>query len=286
MFDISILVVLYGKKISDSSTLQSLSSLSAYDKKISLTIWNNGPCLLDANERATFKPKNFEITYIETINNISLALIYNEFLEQNVAKTYILLDHDSIVNYELFESYLNLTSNKVGLPYIYFNDVINAPFENGNVISAKQELSKNATITSIGSGLALGRDVVDMMLLKFERVFDERYYLYGVDTTFFTRLAMVDVIDNSVFVLLPGLQHSLSRLEEENDNITAFRILERSNDFGLSLRYYTPVYLIPIKFLYQLFKHVIYLAIHKKVSYNFFHVVKTFIKGQHYRSEL
>ncbi|MEZ9590422.1 hypothetical protein AB4302_05535 [Vibrio breoganii] len=285
MFDLSILVVIYGRSISDSSTLQSLKSNKLLKSTVSLTIWNNGPVALDTkNELDEFIESGFETSYVETISNLSLAEIYNKFILENSSASYVILDHDSFITNDLFNSYLRFPSNKVGLPKIDAMGEIKAPFINGQIISKDYKFKNNDLVTSIGSGVIIGSSVICDMKKRFIKVFDERFYLYGVDTTFFKRIYSMDSMDNSVFMLLPELKHSLSRLEKEDKLVTSFRIIERSYDFGLVLRYYTPVYLVPIRLSYQLLKHVKKLILKEKIIYNFKHVLRALVTGRHYRS--
>ena len=113
-------------------------------------------------------------------------------------------------------------------------------------------------------------------------MFDERFYLYGVDTTFCFRLFESDLI--KYVKIISGFDHSLSRLGTENSKMTKFRRIERSYERGLKLRYYVP---LP-KAIYLLLKTgtsvLQRLCMGKRYQVSFLYVLKAFLSGKHYRS--
>jgi len=117
---------------------------------------------------------------------------------------------------------------------------------------------------------------------KYGQVFNQRFYLYGVDTTFFYRVFNSRLI--SKIKIINGFEHSLSRLEVESDKVKAFRRLERTYDLGISLRYY---YSWP-KIVYFVFKftftHIKNRILKKDTSLYYKHFIKAIVTGTHYRS--
>ncbi|MNE26170.1 hypothetical protein D3C80_1195250 [compost metagenome] len=57
-----------------------------------------------------------------------------------------------------------------------------------------------------------------------------------MDTSFFIRLNKLALTEK--LQSMPGFEHSLSRLETESKEVKLFRKVERSYDFGLTLRHY------------------------------------------------
>ena len=226
---LSILVVLYGCELNESNTLNSLAKLSASLDVGNVVVWNNGPKNLDKEMVASFR-NSLDFELVETINNISLAKIYNEFIKSNDVDNYMFLDHDTSVNID----YITESKAFVGIvaaPKIYSNGNLHSPrFINKSLFSSKE-------ITAIGSGLIVSKEVATLLYKKYGSVFDERFVLYGVDTTFFYRLGQTINLESDLMVL-PELQHSLSSNEVESVKVNEFRVKEKSYDFGLRLRYY------------------------------------------------
>ncbi|PKG37971.1 hypothetical protein [Psychromonas sp. Urea-02u-13] len=286
MYQLSILVVLYNTSIGESSTLNSLLNLMVSDFKIKLVIWNNGPKsivkLLDSCETFT----GFDMSITETLHNESLSKIYNSFVDSGDAHNYLILDHDSVLSQSYIDAALHSSTNQVSVPVIICSDIIRAPFVNKLAYNQEMTITNSDCIISIGSGLVINKSVINEMRLQYGKVFDERFYLYGVDTTFFKRLN--NFTDKELFNIniLPPIVHSLSRYETEESGISNFRIVERSYDFGLSLRYYTAVYMVVPVILKSLFTSLNDKINHKKSVYDFKIVIKAYFTGKHYRTKV
>ncbi|WP_413691538.1 hypothetical protein [Psychromonas sp. KJ10-2] len=109
----------------------------------------------------------------------------------------------------------------------------NKPYYSGVNITRKSK------VVSIGSGLVIGRDVAAFVKKIYGDIFDERFYLYGVDTTFFLRVFNSN-LSNRINII-SGFQHSLSRLQKESNEVKKFRCIERSYDKGLTIRFYKKI---------------------------------------------
>jgi hypothetical protein len=281
MYKNAILVLLYNKKVVESSTLNSLKKSLVQYPVAKLVIWNNGPTLLSDTSVNEFENLAYEVEVKETISNESLAVIYNQFLANNPAEKYILIDDDSILNPEYILASSKISPEGVGMPIISSLGKVEFPLINGQPYSEKVEINSKSKVFTIGSGLVIGKGVVETLIKTFGYVFDERFYLYGVDTTFCYRLlnnALTDRIQ-----VISGFNHSLSRLESENVNVTKFRKLERSYDIGLQLKYYYS----PPKALWYLlrvwissFKQIL---LKKPPTFKLFALWRAFYSGKHYR---
>ncbi len=269
-YDVAILVVLYGCKPDSSNTLRTLMKFSSGFKNSRLVVWNNGPESINGDRLSSFEDF-FDVELVQTLDNISLASIYNKFLTSLDAKNYVILDHDTELNLDYCKG-ISSFDGMVGAPKIYSNGQLHSPRRDKNRFTYKTE------ITAIGSGLVISKTISELLMYKYSSVFDERFVLYGVDTTFFYRLSKTINLKNDLMIL-PELKHSLSSNETESVNVSDFRVKEKSYDFGLRLRFYP-----------TLDKFVLLLILFIKASYRcsplkLRYVVKSFLKGKHYRGK-
>ena len=159
------------------------------------------------------------------------------------------------------------------MPIILANGKPQSPCANG-VFSAGP-YSKNEYVTAIGSGIIISKEAANIVKKKYGNIFDENFALYGVDTSFFIRLNKLALTEN--LTSIPGFEHSLSRLEVESADIKLFRKLERSYDFGLTLRHYPSFSLLMMAFKQTLLWPIGRNRI--KISKAF----KVFVTGRHER---
>lgn len=280
--DSSILVVLYDCEIFESNTINSIRNFKYKNTK--LIIWNNGPKFLNEYNPGDFIGCGLDVEIKETIYNESLAVIYNDFILNNHSDRYIILDHDSKISFPYINEALKINKYNFGIPHIYSLGKPRSPIVNKTPLLCKDaELKRNDEIVGIGSGIIIGSEVVEKIKSVYGNVFDERFYLYGVDTTFFKRIN--NVLPNDYIKIINGFEHSLSRLELESEVLTKFRKKERSYDKGLTLRYYYP----PIKQIYIVLRITITAIIKKAMninnSLNYYSFIKSYITGKHYRDE-
>lgn len=284
MYQLSILVLLYNCGLEESKTLSSLFNVSFNLSNVKLVVWNNGP------EKIKYKNisngKNIEIEFIQTVHNESLSKIYNSFIDNNASVKYLILDHDSTVDQQYINSVMSSEIHNISIPEIICGGVIRAPFVNGKVYNKNMIFNNSDFIVSIGSGLVIGNDVIREMKNEYGRVFDERFFLYGVDTSFFKRLNKCLKKNAFEICVLPPINHSLSKLETEDEDISRFRIIERSYDMGLNLRYYTSTCKVPMHLMKYLFTDVMSCILNKKRYYSFLILIKAFFQGKHYRSKI
>ncbi|WP_417696199.1 hypothetical protein [Psychromonas sp.] len=281
MLETAILVLLYNKEIKDSSTLNSLIKSTAQYSNAKIVIWNNGPKKLNSVNSQALIDLGYQTEIVETVTNDSLAVIYNRFIKANQAKKYILLDDDSELSEQFIKASALSKPEHLSLPIITSNGKVQYPKIDRQFYTATTQLRATSSLSTIGSGMVIGKEVIVALNEHYENVFDERFYLYGVDTTFCLRLSRSKLSDRVKVIV--GFQHSLSKLESESAKMTRFRRIERSYERGLKLRYYVA---LP-KAIFLLLKtgtsSLKRLCIGKKYQFSFFYVLKAFIFGKHYR---
>jgi len=276
---VSILVVLYSCEIRESETINTLVSLGGGGKDVRLVIWNNGHQLLNEPNVDALLLKSFDsVEVIETVENKALSAIYNQFLERWSADRYVILDHDSTLNHEYLAEILCLKNIDIGVPLISSLGEVRSPVMRGEFHEGPY--SSDDGFIAIGSGLVLSDKVVSTMLKSFATVFDERFYLYGVDTTFFLRVETLNLAAS--ISLISGFKHSLSRLEKEIPEKKRFRSIERSYEFGLRWRYYYP----QSKFLLFLFFKIILKRCLCMDTLFITDIIKAIVIGRHYREKV
>ncbi|MGK2960217.1 MAG: hypothetical protein ACSLEM_04815 [Candidatus Malihini olakiniferum] len=247
---ISILVVLYGKKAEDSSSLKSLFNALSSDfffDKVNIFIFNNGPSLISLDEIQKswekMTKKEIYLSFAKDISNRPLSLIYNDFIEMFCfSDKYILLDDDSVLHTNFFECILRNEDFDLILPLIEsdYDKKTYYPVVDGVVFFEEAKRLKNELsyikINSISSGLTLSSNLVSCFKKRYNSVFDENYALYGVDSSFFLRLNKF-AKKRVVFKIMSGykIQHSLSRVSKKTSHEN---MKERIIDTGVSLRHY------------------------------------------------
>ncbi|MFA0337321.1 glycosyltransferase family 2 protein [Vibrio breoganii] len=283
MIDLSILVVLYDKDPWSSLTLQRISKYYTLAGNVNLVIWNNGPKSQIDNLKEFRKNFVCNVDIIETTNNIALSKIYNRFIRENESKIYVLLDDDSLLTAAYVNSLKAIGESSVGFPLIRCNHGVVSPKSIDFDISVGAKVPKGTLITALGSGMVIGNEVVKKLIGKYHNVFDERFVLYGVDTTFCLRLNEASISEDIKFI--EGFEHSLSRLTKESSSMSNFRLKERSYDRGMRIRYYSDFPRSLLQFFYMLYQDFLNILLNKPREIIFSHFVVAFIRGRHYRSK-
>jgi hypothetical protein len=242
-------------------------------KGCKVVIWNNGPNSISFE--LPYNNGDVEWFFEESINNMSLAKIYNQFISSYSAERYVILDYDTKPNSNYIYDVLSLSIDKIGIPIIKNKGVVQSPRVNRGF--SLPPYRKTDSISAIGSGLNFSNKTVEMFINEYGNVFDDRFVLYGIDSTFFIRLARIGL--NDELVLCSEIQHSLSRLENEGSGVTEFRRIERGYDFGLQLRFY-----FRFKLLVSFFKILIF-SLGRNNSISVWHIFSSFIRGYHPRSK-
>ncbi|WP_350432820.1 hypothetical protein ABIS04_05305 [Shewanella sp. H8] len=269
--DIVFTVVLYNKRVSNSSTVISLIKNFSQKCNSKLIIWNNGKLCCD------FDGIDFETIEVELIDhrgNESLAKIYNTIIDGFNSDKYVFFDDDSNVNKQYLDDIFFANKFNTCIPIITAESNIISP----TVLKGDLKLGNidnDTMLQGIGSGLVLSRYIIERIKVIQDLVFDERFYLYGVDTVFFNTLFSLK--ESTYITVIRGFEHDLSRLN--NNNNSYFRVKERSYAFGLYCRYYPSfinlknLLLLSIKATYK-----------NDELYNLKYVYKAIVSGKHYRN--
>lgn len=244
MKTIAMVVILYGKHFEESKTLQSLIRFS--HRLDQLLIVNNGPKNLDIHDPffIALSKKHKHVEFENQIQNKPLSWIYNDFINSIDADYYVLFDDDTEINLD-YESFL-FQMNNIDLELPKIISIIDKkqyyPKLNGKLVLRKGVVTEKDKFFSIGSGIILSRNVKDKFNKDGIDLFDRRFALYGVDTSFFRRL---NNLNKDIFLISSEtvLNHSLSSTESI---IADWRQEERLYDEILSLKYYSKYRLLKI----------------------------------------
>jgi hypothetical protein len=283
MFETIILVLLYNKEINESNTITSLLKSNVQYQNARIVIWNNGPKHIETIDSVLLENLGYDVVIEETLNNESLAVIYNRFIAKNESKKYILLDDDSVLNPKYILASSQSKSTDISMPIIYSEGEVRSPKIDEQPYGQETELTSKNKVITIGSGLVIGIDIVNSLKENYKDIFDERFYLYGVDTTFCFRIYDSKLTEK--IKIISGFEHSLSRLEKEDLKTTKFRRLERSYDQGLTLKYYYPLSkAVSIMLLTgsRTLKRILCMQPH---TVDLLSLLKAFLLGKHYRKD-
>ncbi|WP_454442515.1 glycosyltransferase family 2 protein [Vibrio bathopelagicus] len=278
----SFLVLLYNKEIQNSNTLNQLRDSKLSFARCQLTIWNNGPKLLMNQAVSNFEKLGFSVSIVETLENRSLANIYNQFAGSVNSDKYVILDDDSILNDDYLKDVLAANNDEVCIPIIRMNDEVKGPRINKRMVLEPSLFTNRVRISAIGSGTVLGSKVAELMKQQEGTIFDEKFFFYGVDTTFFLRLNRLS--QEVPFRVISSFSHSLSRYEKESDKVREFRKKERSCTTALRLRHYKPVingFTLYLKHMLSSSSKVIF---GKESKIDFKEFTLAYVSGKHYRT--
>lgn len=279
----SLLIVLYNKDIRQSKTITSIIQSKVHFSGYKLVIWNNGPRRLVSKDVKCLEEKGFDVEIVETVSNISLAVLYNKFISMTKAERYVILDDDSTLNDLYLEAVKDSNKDALTIPIVTSGGKPRSPIVDGKC--NQMEVNPDSQVAAIGSGIIIGRKLIDSIHIEYNTVFDERFYLYGVDSTFFIRVC--SLLNRPLIDIINGFEHSLSRLEDEGEELKQFRRRERACDCALTLRYYSRSKFISyLKLLKMLFVLTLKEVRREKTNINLVTYVKCALSGKHYRNNL
>lgn len=269
---ISLLVILYGKKFNESETLKSIVDFTC--KLDNLVVVNNGPNELSNEDEFLdlLRLKHHNVIFNEYLENRPLSWIYNDFTQQYDSDYYVFLDDDTHISKYYEELVFNLDNIDIELPKIYAiqDQKQYYPIVNGAVYSSNGLIKEYSEIYSIGSGLILSKKVKELFKESNLELFDSNFALYGVDTSFFRKINFLKN-KGTIFNItsLMSVDHSLSRTEGE---ISEWRYIERLYDQTLSIKYYQQLkFLRLIKLLIKNIPKFKYIKIILLTYFNGFH---------------
>ncbi|BES84184.1 hypothetical protein PEC302107_26300 [Pectobacterium araliae] len=274
--DIVILVVLYNKKVEDSTTIRTLCENNF--NNTTLIIHNNGPHVIDFPICISRKieEKFDSVIFINTVENKPLSFLYNDIIDKyDLAKRFIFFDDDSQVT-DSFVRAIYADGYDIEMPKIISlsDNLVYYPQANGKVVQEDGELNPFNLFT-IGSGLIIHRRLINKFEKHQIKLFDEHYALYGVDFSLFRNIYIL-YKKGEAFNLITSsfLYHSLSRTEGKDP---PFRKMERLIDFALTVRWYPSLKLYFI-FLIKCMRAIFFLR-WNEVSV----IISTYIRGDHPR---
>lgn len=249
---ICFLVVIYNKKMQDSTTINSL--LEIKNNNFFCFIVNNGPVEIDFS--GFEGSSNITFNFFEHLDNKPLSIIYNDFIRfYNDADRYVILDDDSILSESFIERVFNkdLSLFDLELPKVFDkHNKLYYPLKNWYPIE-KDDIYlnyKDDIIFSIGSGLIISKNLVDFFKHKELNLFNEAFAFYGVDFSFFWELKKYDFGELKI-TSTAKLIHDMSLHGEISD----FKRNELYVGFALQMRYY-PSNVNLKNFLYSLYQSI------------------------------
>ena len=243
------IVLVYNKGIYESQSLKSLLIQKEHiPQESEIVIFNNGLNTFNTEDKIKFSQALLDFSSVSFIHggkNESLAKIYNRVICDYDAKRYVFLDDDTVLN----KDFLHNTQVNVDLimPKIKSKGIAIYPFRRNYLVNTFKFIT-------ISSGLCISSDLLSKVKLKYGNCFDERFKLYGVDTSFCLRLCTLNQFS---FSIKGTLEHSLSKFEKETKVVKNFRFRERTIADSLILRNYISFYSLvnTLKFLIKLGAH-------------------------------
>ncbi|OCG32044.1 hypothetical protein A9G33_04345 [Gilliamella sp. Choc3-5] len=285
---ITAIIILYNANIENSKTFQSLLSSDKNGITLNVIIWNNGPKALNHQECIQYKSicdsKNIHLSIYENLYNIALSKIYNIFIKQENFDFFTILDQDSILNNDFFQNIIMNDNFDVIVPEIYSTGWISE--QNSLCFPIYHETRKlfdkkvftMGEIESISSGLTLSNQLIKYIIKKKQTVFDERYALYAIDTSFFLDLK---ALKQTQFkgICVGKINHSLDFNLQDRKKISATRRLEMEYSKVLNKIFYDKKSRLNV-FLYLLRKFT-----RREYSFSeFLELVKCLFRKKHPRS--
>lgn len=184
-----VLVVLYKKTISASSTINRLLVQNKELFDLELVIWDNSPTRSPEAEISQLSAVFDKFQYVSTPENVWLSKLYNQVLRSNTYDYALLLDQDSeLPDYyfdKLSAAILNFPHISLFLPIVMNNKKLVSPgsfvyFKGKHWKKIKTGLISSRNVLAITSGMVISIKV----FLAHQMKFDERLNLYGIDTSF------------------------------------------------------------------------------------------------------
>ncbi len=224
-----VLVVIYNQGLDEGATLRSLERTlpEALREHSSLVVWNNGPSLFQVSDIDAFRnTSRWKFIQIENrTDNLPLSMVYNRIVRMD-GERFVFFDHDTEVTESYWQALECHPSLDVLAPRIWGQQVCHYPKQNKQVVSTEQPLDPRGLVT-ITSGMALSRRLLTALAAQEGKAFDERFALYGVDVSLFVRIQRLAQKQPVTAGCYGDLHHSLSELEQESEQVSLFRDLEK-----------------------------------------------------------
>jgi hypothetical protein len=285
---ITAIIILYNENIENSKTFESLLNSDRSDITLNVIIWNNGPKSLNLQEvrqcKSVCDSKNISLSIYENLHNIALSKIYNFFINRESFDFFTILDQDSILNNDFFQNIKINNDFDVIIPQVYSAGWISKEnslcfpiyHENRKIFDKKAFIM--GEIESISSGLTLSNQLIKYISKSKQEIFNERYALYAIDTSFFLNLIALKQTEFKG-ICVGKINHSLDFNLQDRKKVSPMRRLEMEYSKVLNKIFYDKKSRLNI-FLYLLRKFT-----RREYSYSeFLKLIKCLFKKKHPRS--
>lgn len=204
-YDYLAIIVIYNKRLSESKTLRSfIDNKSILPANFKFVVWNNGPV-------DVFMDSSFDSLDIDLINyttNCPLSKLYNNIFENYLSNVYCIFDDDTVLGEKYFKGLFDVDSN---YPWLLVPDILSGAdlaYPKNFYTRHYEEEPGSILFVTVMSGLSFNKSLIDALLTYQGYIMDERFALYGVDTTFLLNLQK----SNLQYKLIKGqaLDHDLS----------------------------------------------------------------------------
>lgn len=234
MTNIFLVVIVYNLKLMKSDTLQSIRKCNLSGVKLKISIWNNGPKLLekaDIDEYLSLNElRNVEIDIYQDIRNVALSKIYNFFSRKENYDYITICDQDSIFPTDFFYKISIHSGPDLIIPRILAKKenlwIQNNPHEYDNAKIIINEGPVNIRVDSVMSGISISKEMIEKLLNFRGYAFEERLAFYGIDFDLFRAINLM--LDRNIPVktyCVNDVYHSFAFFDSEEAKST-FRQME------------------------------------------------------------
>lgn len=233
MTNLTILICLYNKDVSESATLQSLLNLKDFIDDSTIFIWDNSIEVINPVSLIFLKNNFKNLIYKHTPENVVLSKLYNNVIERLEDDSYLMVcDDDSSIPERFFdvleEQIKCFPAMDLFLPQIYSHSTLVSPakdylIKTGFIKNIQPGLLSSSFTTAINSGM-----VVSNRFFKKGFRYDERLRFYGTDNYFMNKYAQYN---KDLVVLDIEFTHSLSFNDSSDvkNKLRIFKEIKRAN---------------------------------------------------------
>ncbi|MCA6917782.1 hypothetical protein LF941_20540 [Pectobacterium versatile] len=232
--NVTSVVIIYNSELRESDTLKSL--LLCHFEKINLEIciWNNGPLLLNEKDIFEFisqcQKNKIRVKIYQDIRNIALSKIYNFFISNESFDFITILDQDSHLPENYFETLAYHQDADIVAPIIIAekNGISSQtdPHFYGDIDIMIGEGKVSMKIDSVMSGIALSKDGINKINSFRGYIFEERLAFYGIDSDLFRVINAMDDNKESLNIYCANKIHHSFAMFDPNNKKNTFRIME------------------------------------------------------------
>ena len=236
---ILILVVLYEKKLANSSTLQFIleSSKTINNINATLYLWDNSLVPLDKLDISLLTSEIKKFCYNHNPQNSPLSLVYNttidKLINDNVYKFLIILDDDSNLGNTYFSTVISTVllnpTIELFLPIITNHSVIISPSKyyiakGINYKKLKPGIKSSKNKMAINSGMVIAKNFFNRTNFRYDTRLDN----YGTDNYFMKKYSQNNLY---FYVLNYAFKHSLSFYDNRNlhNKLIIYRKVKKAN---------------------------------------------------------